>query len=698
MRIVPDSTITLYAGVEISEGEQLAFSSRANQALYFNTKQVLVVNNCTMNKKNGRLRVPGSFALISTCNYMSFINPSMDNKVVFGRIVDYFYINNECCEIVYVIDYFQTWCFDVTFKESYIEREHLSEEDYQKSITNPYDPTIYEFKTLESLPVGKDIEKPYYNFNGGDGIYCASTIENELGLDSSVGTLLIFSGVSLKNADNSVVSSTAPSAVLLEKLLKCVYGSVTWNGLTVTASTKQDTMSFFRITEALSTYFNAAYTINVGQYGLALTEMGDKWGNLSLSGAALMPLSNNRINTPVSYVYIDGSDSRHDKLISELLNWFIDNSCEEAILGLYPISNGMIAFSSTIVDPDTDERGAIAVSLNTAASQQVENTKLDLYPFAYYRILNPAGDTCEVRIENFKSAQDGDASCTFGLCLDITETPNLLVAPKDYEIQNASPYNSSSNLNLRAGMVFSQFPTLPYATDSFRSQIASVANNIIGNNTIDYNYELQQKQLDVKRQDVNTLFNAIDAIKSVGNSEYVGAAKGFMNTAFDVQQTEISANRYANELNMRNEAERVLSGNNDNAIYNNFKYTKPAYACNEYHQINGDGVINFNNFSFEDIIIMRVAMNPVILQQYDKYFSRFGYTSGRCGIVRVVNFMNGSTSDDELPHWSIVDGKEATYVKTHNLRVDNAMLPVSQAIEQLFNQGCLFYKGDDIPQ
>lgn len=175
MVIQPDSTITLYSGVDIGTDMQLAFSSAAKQSAYFASKVKKTYVNCTVVKdKIGVVRVAikpvghaGTGEItghdLASCNYMSFINPSFDNKVIYCYIVDYKYLNNETAEIHYMIDYWQTWLFDVTFSDMYIDREHLSASDWDKIEDNPYDPTVPQMITAEPLPVAKGYEKPFYN-------------------------------------------------------------------------------------------------------------------------------------------------------------------------------------------------------------------------------------------------------------------------------------------------------------------------------------------------------------------------------------------------------------------------------------------------------------------------------------------------------------------------------------------------------
>lgn len=189
MVIQPNTDITLYTGVDIGTCQQLAFSSINKQSAYFQSKILKQYVNCTVVKeKIGTIKVAikptgqagtGEItgAELASANYMSFINPSFDNKRIYCYIVDYVYLNNETAEIRYMIDYWQTWMFDVTFEPMYIDREHLSQTDWAKIEANPYDPTVPQMITAEPLPTPIGYEKPFYdvswfsnNNDGEDGI------------------------------------------------------------------------------------------------------------------------------------------------------------------------------------------------------------------------------------------------------------------------------------------------------------------------------------------------------------------------------------------------------------------------------------------------------------------------------------------------------------------------------------------------
>ena len=75
--------------------------------------------------KRDWLRVELSYEELMDCNYLMFRNTNYDaNKWFYAFITDVEYINNLTSEIRYEIDVMQTWFFDYTLEECFIEREH----------------------------------------------------------------------------------------------------------------------------------------------------------------------------------------------------------------------------------------------------------------------------------------------------------------------------------------------------------------------------------------------------------------------------------------------------------------------------------------------------------------------------------------------------------------------------------------------
>ena len=696
MRITPDSTITLYQNVDIDNGEQLVFSSKANQTAYFQSKihPNGAYTPCTVVRKTGTIRVEKPGSVVAACNYLSFVNPSFDNKTIYARIIDYEYVNNECVEISYLIDFWQTWMFDVTFQDSFIEREHLSQADFTKAETNPYDPSILEFRTAENLDFGKDLEKPYYSFgttSDKDGVYCGDAVCSALGVPNRVGVLIAFSDVDFAKADSTSSAGQASPSSGFAQLLHNIQ-------ISGSGSSATEPMDFYKLSTSVYDYLNNLYPSLV----TSPNYRGDGW-NITIDGTTynIIPGSSS-IKSPISYIFIDGGAAPASEFdtatgkVATILDWFTLNA-ESSIIGIYPVPAGlMVLCGSSYGSP-------LGASIPTAIGQNVVNKKLDLYPYSYYRLVAPNGDVKELRIEDFKAAQDSASPCQVAMSLDIVEKPNLIVAPTNYKAEGAAPHNLTTNANVREGIIFSQFPTLPYAIDAFLAQIAAVSNSLIGNNTLEYRNNFQYRSELLNDVTIKNSASGLGHTVLAGTSMLTGqgtggnftpAATGLRGAQLNEQYGRPAIQNEADMVDAASRAKSLIANESNNAIYDNYQYTKPAYASDIYHQINGDGISNFNYNSFVDILFMRVALHPTILAQYDNYFSHFGYNSSRCGIPRVVNYVHGSTTTTDVPHWTTINNKLTTYIKTRDCKVIHSMLPVASFIKAMFDSGVRMIKGD----
>lgn len=674
MRIIPDSTITLYSNIPIDsdDEEQLLFKNKANQKSYFDNHIAIQRVNCQTVKKRGWLRINASGATVSQCNYMSFVNPSFDNKTVYCKIEDYNYVNNECVEIKYSIDAFQTWCFDANYSNMYIEREHLSEADYQKAENNPYDPSIFEFRTAEALPISQDTEKMMYdiksrnnhNEENYDGMMCADMLARENNIGNDMGILIPFIDIDFAALDSASSPSTDPPS---QKFITFLHDMM---------NTSPNYASFYRLTDNTYSYLN-----NIDNT-ISKTDKGSAWSDTSLG--SLTPCSLSKLTPPINYIYIcGGADNLYDDaqdLVTQFLSIMTNYSTRDSVLGLYAVPAALMMFSATA------GVGVVYAGLETAKGQNVRNKKLDLYPFSYYRVISPNGDIKELRIEDFKEVQNGGNYGKISLGMDVTGNPTLIIAPFDYKMSKYGGALNAVDVNMKEALLFDQFPTLPYVINGYEAQLAATCNSIIGNNTMDYALDLMNS------------FNQLNAEQKKGiftpDISQIFTLEKYHKAGIDTAKFDL-------EAQLSEEAYGGLSGEYGHhhgdavtTISQAFQNTRPAYAQNEYHQSNGVGFVNYNDLSYIDVIFMRVSLNPQILAEYDKFFDLFGYSSGRCGTARAVNYMKGSTNAELTPHWVNDGNKQITYIKTSSLNVDGVMKPVSDAIASMFNAGVRFIKGD----
>lgn len=65
-------------------------------------------------------------------NYLMFQNMNFNNKWFYAFITDIQWLSNDSCEITIKTDVWQTWQFDITFKQCFVEREHVNDDTFGK--------------------------------------------------------------------------------------------------------------------------------------------------------------------------------------------------------------------------------------------------------------------------------------------------------------------------------------------------------------------------------------------------------------------------------------------------------------------------------------------------------------------------------------------------------------------------------------
>lgn len=130
MAITPDTNIKiLKVPIEISNKNQLTFASKEDQYNYFNSLEKIEIDNANYQRKDNILMFPAHIDSIMEYNYCMYQNNNYDDKWFYAFIVNMEYENNGTTKIYLATDTWQTWCFDLDFKQSFVEREHIAVTD-----------------------------------------------------------------------------------------------------------------------------------------------------------------------------------------------------------------------------------------------------------------------------------------------------------------------------------------------------------------------------------------------------------------------------------------------------------------------------------------------------------------------------------------------------------------------------------------
>ena len=173
--IAPQTDVYLLkVPLEIDNENQLTFASATAQFNYFNgLPNKILLEKFTYQRKDGVIRAELNMDDILEYNYVMYRNTAYSNKWFYAYITGMEFLNGSVTAISIKTDVFQTWQFDLTYKATFVEREHVNDdtigantvpEDIETGeyVVNqvqdplfPSDPT----KTVDKIDVGYE---PYY--------------------------------------------------------------------------------------------------------------------------------------------------------------------------------------------------------------------------------------------------------------------------------------------------------------------------------------------------------------------------------------------------------------------------------------------------------------------------------------------------------------------------------------------------------
>ena len=130
--ITPSTTVTLCHGVPLSKDSEdtYYFGSAGEQASTIGSYAFATFSNLTYQRNTRNtirvglpMGVSGANSALRA-NYVIFNNTAFENKPIYAFVDTVDYVNNNTIDITYTIDAMQTFMFDYTLRECYVEREH----------------------------------------------------------------------------------------------------------------------------------------------------------------------------------------------------------------------------------------------------------------------------------------------------------------------------------------------------------------------------------------------------------------------------------------------------------------------------------------------------------------------------------------------------------------------------------------------
>lgn len=642
--IPPNGTIKLYGGIDIGNGRQPIFSSRANQIAYYNKHLVKQIDGMSYMRMGDRIKIEATVEEMANVNFMSFVNRMGGTEREIYCYIDpnWEYINNNTIAISYSIASFQTMMFDVEFKPGQIQREHMSEVDWQDAVNRPYIDR-HQLLTDEPLPAGKDLEK----------LISSSDLGFRMKMMPGPGSFETVDG----------------DCWLILLLANANFGDI--NGWSDIIASVQSAGGY---------YAEATYMSRVP----------------SVCATIAMP-------------YADMNESPDTKLTTwrNIFTTIEANTLTGNIMGLYYVPKYYIdcVFGIGMNSSSTDipvDSPAVSYMAYKPDGYAPRNPKLYRYPYSFIRITSNDGQTKEYACENFTDQAGASPSSFFFAVIPILNgSPAVCIAPYRYRFatDNKSHYLGSSDvswlggLNLEEGIVYSDIPHIPYATDGYVAYLSSQARSVVGSVTMP----------DAIANTANSLMSGISGI--------LGAAQAFnpdSNTGLGDRVSDVQSGMSQIQRAYQSRGSTLLGYNTaQNIVKNPVAYVGDSSAAFDLgfsnalaSTLTADNVTPGSNTGFLQYVknpirfkAVRVVLRDDVVEIYDKWFDYYGYASQRIGVPYVVSYFQGG---DDQPHFAEVDGDTVTYAKARVFCYGNSKAPkmMCDDIEQMFANGTLFVKKD----
>lgn len=579
--IIPDSTVTLYAGVPICDKHQLVFSTRAKQKAYFANKKMVGRADCTYIRRTGRLRIEYNAKRVQQCDYMSFKNESFEDVTFYAKIVDYEYVNNVTTDIIYAIDYWQTYMFDAEYHSCSILREHLTKEDKEKEEENPWRRDIPELLTDEGLPCDQSLETLYNNNN-------QFYLSDANGLSSKTYLVISLGDCSFNDWDQNDSNELLGMWDYYDTKVPVgkpnswdeLYGRRDGGFVRPTAMVGLNINNvgnkLYRALDLLTIY--GCTNEIVGMYVLPKWMLRgvfeDGTDTVSGYGGTLTPnklnVVNNKLNTfPFHYMRVkspkDVKEYRFDRI--------------------YNLSIGHESFNFYV------------------------NTNFNGLPVMSFAIAGYDGYVSDLRSYNFYER------------IDFSDFPQAAYTTDSYLTFLSGQYANAIQKNTISGK-----------SELLNARGEAEVENIKANRYLE----------ETSYTGVNDLIK--DYVAKIGTLDLAGAYYLPVDTAYDkaldLLKSEASLQKANENLDVFNKALNSRGDLSSGVYYG----TKRAYVNDEYVAGSSTGYLPYQ-YDALDFLVQYVTLNSDIIKKYDNYFSCYGYKSLRIGVPHVCDWIMNGTNE-----------------------------------------------------
>lgn len=474
------------------ETDTLYFETRKDQTDYFDGLGNKVEYSPTtyQNMGQGVMRIGKTMKELYGCNYMYFTNSGSytennetiyvgENKRYYCFIDGLKYINNNCTEVYYSIDYIQTFMFDYDEKTCLVERMTTDDDTIGKYLqpepvtysTNQFCYGRYEIMSYNDYsmvyPMLCQPEFIYYTLNTQQGKLTGIflNIDDAPGYKAIYITLNVapynnlFGVQSLDNGGKSNAKINVSNFSLLV-------------GMKIVHYIKEEAGIYFTIDVPPSTYpaVDTEYTfstLNTDVKYISQLFSGDWWTVGGIYGTDRYARFIKNISSAIVFP-TDFKGTSPTEYVGDITDIAVQKTYWKHFVN-----------RNSLFDIDTDK------------TYEPKNNKLLTYPFKYGMYGTLSGERMEYRYEllpstiiayddDYDYADNENEGLRFSILNCILPAPMSVCVPRNYYCNNLGYYYGSGQYDERSyefGVAFNDFPSIPTTIDGYNEYLAETSSS-----------------------------------------------------------------------------------------------------------------------------------------------------------------------------------------------------------------------------
>lgn len=591
MNISPNSWVRIIKNVPFLSNYQnvIQFSNSTEQQKYFESLSNMYFPSLTYVRTTGKLKIAKPREEVMQYNYMMYANTNFSNKIFYAFILNVEYVNPNTSLITFAIDVWQTYQFELDFRESFVEREHCRRYD---SNGNPIINTI-----PESLDYGNmyEVKNVRYSMQSNDlrnQVYWIVFVTTLTSRDEWNGETLESDNNSAGGVPNPLVNYYIPFSVN-KRLYNGEFNyASTVNGRSIVTVTQF--LNIFRYNEQYVNKLVGCYITDYVPFDYSVTESNPN-GSVVCTSDDLAIASFGDVG--LSNIYVP-------KLSPSFGRYF-----DRQIL-FSDKYNGMTKFSES---------------------------KLMMFPYSFLELTDFQGNTYQIHNE-YINGQDISITCLgsvdnnqkVGYTLDNYLGNEKIYNRVDYGIINAEPKNVTVVDDYSAAYLQGNANTIRQSISNTISQ--SQLNNQLARNTNNTNlYTTELQNSSNMQQATNNLISGLaSGVVGVIGGNVAGGIGAGLQSATNYINTNIQANTntaIANANAGLNTQNTALRGNlnNEIAIKTSLAKIQDTQNVADTAHIQGGNVGFTVGNNIHGFAIVSKQITPEYAEILTDYFEKYGY-------------------------------------------------------------------------